>query len=175
MMDMKRDCIESLEGIIRDINLGVLEPTSVSQEEFMHSGIDEDSEITYKFSFNVSNREKQKEASLNILIKYINPNLHDIFTSALKDSRSCRIDSYTLRRGIGKTSTLVYLAIRHDLKLVVSREYIAKQLKEDFPTLKVYARDKAFNTDGLFSPGEIILMDETEKEESDKSVGTMLV
>lgn len=175
-MNMKRECIEKLEEIIRDINLGVLEPTSISQEEFMNGGIDgEDSEITYKFSFNVSNREKQKEASLNILIKYINHNLHDIFTSALKDNRSCRIDSYTLRRGIGKTSTLVYLAIRHDLKLVVSREYIAKQLKEDFPTLKVYTRDKAFNTEGLFSPGEIILMDETEKEEADKSVGTMLV
>lgn len=175
-MNMKRECIEKLEEIIRDINLGVLEPTSISQEEFMNGGIDEeDSEITHKLSFRVSNREKQKEASLNILSKYINYSLHDIFNSALKENRSCRIDSNNLRRGIGKTTTLAYLAIKHDLKLVVSREYIAKQLKEDFPTLKVYARDKAFNTEGLFSPGEIILMDETEKEEDNKSVGTMLV
>ncbi|QYC50924.1 hypothetical protein [Mammaliicoccus phage vB_MscM-PMS3] len=171
----EKNFIEKLEKVIAGVKDGKLKLIGGTIEGGVQIGLGQEYNFMVQPVDLEEQKKKQKEASLNILSKYVNYSLHDIFTSALKDNRSCRFDSYNLRRGIGKTSTLVYLAIRHDLKLVVSSEYVAKQLKEDFPTLKVYAIDKAFNTEGLFSPGEIILMDETEKEEANKSVGTMLV
>lgn len=157
--------IETLEEIIRGIKEGKLEPVHKSESgqievSTMETLIDVEHTFGFKYINLEKRKEEQKEKSLNTLINYINYDLHDIFRDAIIGDKEFRISSSTLRRGIGKTSTLAYLAIRYDLKLIVNNMFTARQLKEDFPTLEVYAKEKAFNTDGLFSPGELVLVDE---------------
>lgn len=159
-MNNENHFTKRLKSVITGLEEGKLKLIESTIEGGIHLGLGQEYNFVVQPVDLEEQKEKQKEEALNKLINYINYDLHDIFRDAIKDNKEYRISSSTLRRGIGKTSTLVYLAIRYDLKLIVNYMFTARQLKEDFPTLEVYAREKAFNTEGLFSPGELVLMDE---------------
>lgn len=159
-MNNEKQFIKRLESVITGLQEGSLKLIGGTMESGVHLGSGQEYSFMVQPVDLEEQKRKQKEEALNKLINYINYDLHDIFRDAIKDNKEYQISSSTLRRGIGKTSTLVYLAIRYDLKLIVNYMFTARQLKEDFPTLEVYGREKAFNTEGLFSPGELVLMDE---------------
>lgn len=160
MYNDEKQFIKRLEGVITGLQEGSLKLIECTMESGVHLGSGQEYNFMVQPVDLEEKKKKQKEESLNKLINYINCDLYDIFRDAIKDNKEYSISSSTLRRGIGKTSTLVYLAIRYDLKLIVNNIYVVKQLKKDFPTLEVYAKEKAFSMDGLFSPGELVLIDE---------------
>lgn len=149
-----------LESVITGLEEGKLKLIEGTIESGIHLGSGQEYNFMVQPVDLEEQKRKQKEEALNKLVNYINYDLHGIFRDAIKDNKEYQISSSTLRRRIGKTATLVYLAIMYDLKLIVNDMFTARQLKEDFPTLEVYAREKAFNTEGLFSPGELVLIDE---------------
>lgn len=159
MYNDEKQFIKRLESVITGLQEGSLKLIEGTMESGVHLGSGQEYNFMVQPVDLEERRRKQKEESLNRLINYINYDLHDIFRDAIKGDRACKIKNSTLSRKIGKTSTLIYLAIMYDLKLIVNNMIIAQQLKEDFPTLEVYTKEKAFSTEDLFSPGELVLMD----------------
>lgn len=166
MYNDEKDFIKRLESVITGLEEGSLKLIRGTMESGVHLGSGQEYNFMVQPVDLEEQKKKQKRDALNKLVNYINPDLYDIFKDAIKDNKEYSISSSTLRRRIGKTSTLVYLSIRYDLKLIVNNMFTARQLKEDFPTLEVYAKEKAFNIDGLFSPGELVLVDELDGSSS---------
>ncbi|XWX32540.1 hypothetical protein LCFBJUUZ_CDS0081 [Staphylococcus phage PG-2021_76] len=172
-MYSEKDYIKKLESVITGVKEGKLQVVEGSINGGVQIGLGQEYNFMVQPISLVEQKKKQKEEALNTLVNYINYDLHDIFRNAIEDDRACKIQSSILRRRTGKTSTLVYLSIQYDLKLIVANSSIASQLKEKYPTLEVYSKDKAFSMDGLFRPAELVLTDETEESTLKSSIGVI--
>ena len=153
----KKQMIEQLEDIIEKIKNNELEPTTyIETPEYNFQG------NNYRtVSFNVVEDNKpKKERDLEELVSRINIDLHDIFNESIQANKHQTIESEYLKRYIGKTSTLIYLAIKHDLPLVVATDTYKKYLLERYPYLNVYSsRDRVVDL-GVSNKGNLLLVDE---------------
>lgn len=153
----KKQMIEQLEDIIEKIKNNELEPTTyIETPEYNFQG------NNYRtVSFNVVEDNKpKKERDLEELVSRINIDLHDIFNESIQANKHQTIESEYLKRYIGKTSTLIYLAIKHDLPLVVATDTYKKYLLERYPYLNVYSsRDRVVDL-GVGNKGNLLLVDE---------------
>lgn len=153
----KKQMIEQLEDIIEKIKNNELEPTTyIETPEYNFQG------NNYRtVSFNVVEDNKpKKERDLEELVSRINIDLHDIFNESIQDNKHQTIESEYLKRYIGKTSTLIYLAIKHDLPLVVATGTYKKYLLERYSYLNVYSsRDRVVDL-GVGNKGNLLLVDE---------------
>lgn len=153
----KKQMIEQLEDIIEKIKNNELEPTTyIETPEYNFQG------NNYRtVSFNVVGDNKpKKERDLEELVSRINIDLHDIFNESIQANKHQTIESEYLKRYIGKTSTLIYLAIKHDLPLVVATDTYKKYLLERYPYLNVYSsRDRVVDL-GVGNKGNLLLVDE---------------
>lgn len=153
----KKQMIGQLEDIIEKIKNNELEPTTyIETPEYNFQG------NNYRtVSFNVVEDNKtKKERDLEELVSRINIDLHDIFNESIQDNKHQTIESEYLKRYIGKTSTLIYLAIKHDLPLVVATDTYKKYLLERYSYLNVYSsRDRVVDL-GVGNKGNLLLVDE---------------
>ena len=153
----KKQMIEQLKDIIEKIKNNELEPTTyIETPEYNFQG------NNYRtVSFNVVEDNKpKKERDLEELVSRINIDLHDIFNESIQANKHQTIESEYLKRYIGKTSTLIYLAIKHDLPLVVATDTYKKYLLERYPYLNVYSsRDRVVDL-GVGNKGNLLLVDE---------------
>ena len=153
----KKQMIEQLEDIIEKIKNNELEPTTyIETPEYNFQG------NNYRtVSFNVVGDNKpKKERDLEELVSRINIDLHDIFNESIQDNKHQTIGSEYLKRYIGKTSTLIYLAIKHDLPIVVTSETYKRELLDRYSYLNVYSsRDRVVDL-GVGNKGNLLLVDE---------------
>lgn len=149
--------IEQLGDIIEKIKNNELEPTTyIETPEYNFQG------NNYRtVSFNVVEDNKpKKERDLEELVYRINIDLHDIFNESIQDNKHQTIESEYLKRYIGKTSNLIYLAIKHDLPLVVATDTYKKYLLERYSYLNVYSsRDRVVDL-GVGNKGNLLLVNE---------------
>lgn len=153
----KKQMIEQLEDIIEKIKNNELEPTTyIETPEYNFQG------NNYRtVSFNVVEDNKpKKERDLEELVSRINIDLHDIFNESIQDNKHQTIESEYLKRYIGKTSTLIYLAIKHDLPLVVATDIYKKYLLERYSYLNVYSSKDRVVDLGVGNKGNLLLVDE---------------
>lgn len=91
------------------------------------------------------------------LDQHINQGLYAHFDDFINTDTYFVIPSENLLRGTGKTSTLAYLAIEHDLPLVVGSCKHARVLKNRYPSLRVFSDIKC----GYLGE-EVVLLDEAD-------------
>ena len=153
----KEKFIGQLEDIIEKVKNNEVEPAFCT--EIPKYGVGDKLYRTFSFTI-VEDDKPKKDRDLEELVPRININLHDIFNESIIDNRPQTIESEYLKRYIGKTSTLIYLAIKHDLPIVVTSETYKRELLDRYPYLNVYSsRDRVVDL-GVSNEGNLILVDE---------------
>ena len=153
----KEKFIGQLEDIIEKVKNNELEPTvCIETPEYDMSG-----KVYRTYSFTtIKDNKPKKDKDLEELVPRININLHDIFNESINDNKPQTIESEYLKRYIGKTSTLIYLAIKHDLPIVITSETHKRELLDRYPYLNVYSsRDRVVDL-GVSNKGNLLLVDE---------------
>lgn len=153
----KEKFIGQLEDIIEKVKNNEVEPAFCTEIPKYDVG----DKLYRTFSFTIVEDDKpKKDKDLEELVPRININLHDIFNESIIDNRPQTIESEYLKRYIGKTSTLIYLAIKHDLPIVVTSETYKRELLDRYSYLNVYSsRDRVVDL-GVSNKGNLILVDE---------------
>lgn len=153
---IKEQMIKQLESDLESIKNNELE-----LETYINSPYETNGKEFRTCTFTVAKDVKpKKEIDLEELVSKINIDLHDIFNESIKANKQQTLESEYLKRYIGKTSTLLYLAIKHDLPLVVATNTYKVYLLERYPYLNVYSsRDRVVDL-GVGNKGNLLLVDE---------------
>lgn len=98
-----------------------------------------------------------------------NPVLVEMFEQGITNFRETIIDSSVVGRKQGKTSTIVYMAQKYNLPIIVSQTQFRNMLLAQDENLKVYSMTDS-GLDGLNS--KLVLIDELEEKYVDMIRGT---
>lgn len=92
--------------------------------------------------------------------KYSNNTLTKIFEDAIIDGKKSLLYSSIIGRGTGKTSTIVYLAQKYNIPIVVTRKHYRHLIQRNSDSLEVYD----ISNNGLVGMNsKIVLIDEFEE------------
>lgn len=107
-------------------------------------------------------RSKKEKEIIKNLEKVVNKSLVDTFELGIKTHNSIILNEEDLKRGVGKTITLRYLALVHDLPIITRNSLFANKARSNPPhadtNIRAYSQHAKNNTLNKIED-DIILID----------------